>query len=181
MRVATFKAPCVYFIGVAEIAIAICKVVVPHRSCKEFSTCSSGILPFFVEIGTALETVGIKTQFGVDEVIDKRRHVNIFGIASLWVGKVIGLNGLLCFVNILLDIGQLLLLQILLLGIDARPRDLAGHDALTNARHFRGESGVVLIVGVDADDVASRQFRSLCVCLSEFGNFHAPFTPFDSL
>ena len=130
------KAPRLEIVGVGEVAVAVGQVVVPHGTCHELAAAAVGVLLFLVEIGTALVAVSIDTEFGVDEVIDKRRYVDVARIACCGIGKVGRLYDLLDSIYIALYVGHLLGLQILFLGIDARPDDLAGHDAVAYAGDF---------------------------------------------
>ena len=166
LGVATLETPVLQLIRITEVAVAISEVVVPYGSGHQFATRTVLLLFLLVEIGTSLIAVGIQTEFGVDEIVDKRGHIDIAGIALLRVGEVGPLNHALHGVDIVLDIGHLLRLQTLFLGIDARPDDLTGHDAGTDSGHFRGEGGIIVVVGVDAEnitasDVTTRDIRLL--------------------
>ena len=177
--VAALIAPRFRLVGIGKIAVAIGVVVIPHGSGKEFPASAVILLLFLVEVGAAAIGIGIEAQFGVDEIIHKRRHIDIPGIAFHGIGKVIRLYHLFHRVHIALNIGPLLGLQVFLLGIDARPDDLARHDSLANARHFRGEGGVLVVEGVDAQQVAARQLASAGVALLQLADVHAVLVTFD--
>ena len=137
------------------------------------------MLFLLIEIGAATVGVGIEAQLGMDEIIHERGDVDIAGVALHRVGKVIRLYHLLHGVHIVLYIGHLLGLQVFLLRIDARPDDLARHDAFANARHFRGEGGIILIEGVDAQQVSASQLASADVALFHLADVHAVLPPLD--
>ena len=83
----TLEVPCFGVVGIGKVRIAIGQVVIPHRSCHQFSTCSILMLLLLVEIGTAFVAIGIEAQFGVDEIINERRYIDVAGISRLRVGK----------------------------------------------------------------------------------------------
>ena len=56
-------------VAVGKVAVSICQVVVPDSACVQLSACSVGILLVLVEIGAALQSVGIQAQFGMYYVI----------------------------------------------------------------------------------------------------------------
>ena len=91
----TLKAPRLQIVGIGEITVAVGEVVVPHRACLYLAACTIGMQLLLEEIGTALVAVGIQAQFGVDEIVDERRHINKVGIAFLGIHKVIRLYGYL--------------------------------------------------------------------------------------
>ena len=109
----------------------------------------------------------------MDEVVDERRHVDIAGVAPLRVGEVVRLYDLLHRVHVALDVCHLLGRELLFLRVDARPSNLARHDAVADAGHLRGKCGVVLVVGVDAQQVAAGQVAPRRVALLQLGNVHA--------
>ena len=115
----------------------------------------------------------------MNKVVDERCDVDIAGIATLGVGKVVGLYHLFHCVNIAHDIVHLLRLQIFLLRINARPDDVARHDSLADARQFRGKGGIVLVGGVNAQEVAARHVAPCGVALFHLADVHAVLAPLD--
>ena len=105
--VATLVAPRLYVGGVGQVAVAVGIVIVPNRTCKKFSTAAVLLLLLLVEISTAAIGIGIETQLRVNEIVYKGGHIDITGIATLGIGKVVGLNHLLHRIDIVLYIGQL--------------------------------------------------------------------------
>ena len=84
-----FEVPRLYIVGIGEVGVAVGQVVVPDRASDEFSARTVCVLLLLVEVGAALVAVGIEAQLCVDEIVYKRGHVNIAGIAALWVGKIV--------------------------------------------------------------------------------------------
>ena len=108
----------------------------------------------------------------MDEVVHERRHINVACIALLRIGKFVALNHSLHRVDIVLDIRHLLRLETLFLGIDTRPGNLAGHNARTHTRHFRREGSIIVVVCIDAEDIAARDVAPFHVRLLEFVDIH---------
>ena len=137
------------------------------------------LLLLLVEIGTPLIAVGIQAQLAMDEIVHERGHIDVACIALLRIGKVVALNHSLHRVDIVLNIGHLLRLEILFLGIDTRPGDLAGHDALANARNLRREGGIIIVGGIDAEDIAARNVATIHVRLLELADVNTLCAPLD--
>ena len=115
----------------------------------------------------------------MDEVINKRGHINVTGIPHLRVSKSFRLYHLLYGVHIVLDVVKLFWRQLFLLRVNARPDDLSGHVALANAWNFRGESGIIFIVGVDAQQVTTRHIKSRHAFLPYLRDIHTLFATLD--
>ena len=179
--VSTLEAPGLDVVGVAEVTVAISQVVVPYRTCHQLAASTIGMHLLLIEIGTPLIAIGIQAEFGVDEIVDERRHIDIARIAPLGVGEVVRLDDLLHSIYETLDISHLLRLQVLFLGIDTRPRDLTGHDAIANTWHLRREGGIVLIERVDAQQIATSDVASLGVALLQLIKFYTLISPLDGL
>ena len=177
--VATLEAPGLKVVGIAEVAVAVGEVVVPYGTCMQFATRAVGMHFLLIEIGTTLVAIGIQAEFGMDEIVDERCHVNIVGVAFHRVGIVVALNGQFHRVDKVLDIGKLLGLQILFLRIDARPDNLAGHDAIADAWNLRSEGGIVVVEGIDAQQIAACDVASSDVGLLQLAEGDTFPTPFD--
>ena len=174
-----FVAPGLGVVGIGEVAVSVGEVVVPYRAGDELAAAAVLLLPFLVKVGATLIAVGVEAKFGVDEIIYKRGHIDIAGIALRGVGKRVGLYHLFYGVHIALDVVELFGLQFFLLRVDARPNDLAGHAALSDARDLGGEGGVVVVEGVDTQKIASRQRPSIGVAGFHFADVYAVLAPFD--
>ena len=94
LGVAALKAPGINLVGIAEVAVAVGQIVVPHRAGHQLASRAVGVQLLFVEVGAALVAVGIQAELGMDEVVDERGHVDVACIAALRVGKVVSLYGL---------------------------------------------------------------------------------------
>ena len=143
-------APCLYVGGIGQAAIAQSVVVVPHRTGKELAARTVYTLLLFVEVGTAAVGIGIEAQLGMYEVVNERGHVDVAGIATLRVCKIVGLYDLLHSVHIILYVGHLLWLQILFLRVYARPNNFARHRTFAYAGQLRGEGGILVVESINA-------------------------------
>ena len=166
-------------VGISEITVAIGQIIIPYGTCYEAATAAVGTLPFLVEICTTFVAVGIETELSMNEIVDKRRNIDIAGIAVLTVGKEVGLNDLLHGVDKALDILQLLGHQLLFLRVDARPNDFAGHATLPYPGHGGGKRGIVLVERVDAQQVASSKVAPTGVGCRHTTDVYAVGTLFD--
>ena len=103
------------------------------------------------------------------------------GISPFRVSKIVRLNDLFHRIHITLDIVELLWLQVLFLRIDARPDDFTRHVTLANARHLRGEGGIVVVESINAQQVATRHITSIDITLFQLRDIHTVLTTLDSL
>ena len=174
-----FVAPGFGVVGIGEVAVAVGEVIVPHGAGDKLAAAAVTTLAVLVEVGAALIAVGVEAELGVDEIVHERGHVDVAGIAFHGVGKRVGLYHLFDGVHIALDIVELFGLELFLFRIDARPDDLAGHDAFADARDLGAERGVVVAEGVDAQQVAARQVAPAGVAGLHGADVHAFLAAFD--
>ena len=87
--------PGIDLIGIAEIAVSVSQVIVPHCSSMQLAAGAVRVLFLLVEICAALESVGIQAQLGMDKVIHKRLNAYILGVTLVGIGKIIALDNLL--------------------------------------------------------------------------------------
>ena len=63
------------------------KLIVSAPVLQNAAATSIGVLLFLIEIGSPLISGGVHTQFGVNEIVHERGHVDELGVTLFRVGK----------------------------------------------------------------------------------------------